>query len=57
MSSFISANSGWAVEISLDVEWAHAIAPQATILLVEAKSSSLTDLLAASHMLQAIRIL
>ena len=36
MSSFISVNSGWAVEISLDVEWAHAIAPQATILLVEA---------------------
>src|SRR6266852_1932263 len=25
-------NSGWALEISLDVEWAHAIAPQANIL-------------------------
>ncbi len=47
MSSFISANSGWAVEISLDVEWAHAIAPQATILLVEARSSSLADLMNA----------
>ena len=47
MSSFISANSGWALEISLDVEWAHAIAPQATILLVEARSSSLTDLMSA----------
>ena len=32
MSPMISANSGWAIEISLDVEWAHAIAPQATIL-------------------------
>src|SRR6266851_996017 len=29
-------NAGWALEISLDVEWAHAIAPQAKILLVEA---------------------
>ncbi len=40
-------NSGWAGEISLDVEWAHAIAPAATILLVEARSNSLSDLLAA----------
>ena len=47
MSSLISANSGWAIEISLDVEWAHAIAPKATILLVEARSSSITDLLSA----------
>jgi subtilase family serine protease len=39
------ANSGWALETSLDVEWAHAIAPQATIVLVVAKSSSLSDLL------------
>jgi subtilase family serine protease len=47
MSSFIPANSGWAMEISLDVQWAHAIAPGAKILLVEARSSSLTDLLNA----------
>lgn len=47
MSSFIQANSGWAMEISLDIQWAHAIAPAAKILLVEAKSSSLTDLLSA----------
>lgn len=40
-------NSGWALEISLDIEWAHAIAPQAHILLVEASSSSFTNLLAA----------
>jgi subtilase family serine protease len=26
---------GWAIETSLDVEWAHAVAPQANILLVE----------------------
>jgi subtilase family serine protease len=30
----------WAQEIALDVEWAHAIAPAANILLVEAKSAS-----------------
>jgi subtilase family serine protease len=47
MSSFTSNNSGWALEMSLDVEWAHAIAPQAKILLVEARSSQLGDLLNA----------
>lgn len=39
-------NSGWAQEISLDVEWACAIAPDAKILLVEASSASLSNLLA-----------
>jgi subtilase family serine protease len=34
-------NSGWAVETSLDVEWAHAIAPSATIDLVVALDSTL----------------
>jgi subtilase family serine protease len=38
-------NSGWALEISLDVEWAHAIAPQAKIILVEAASNSFSNLL------------
>jgi len=37
----------WAVEISLDVEWAHAIAPGAKILLVEARSNSFSNLLGA----------
>jgi subtilase family serine protease len=40
-------DAGWAGEIALDVEWAHAIAPGANILLVEAKSNNLSDLLAA----------
>ncbi|HTB79412.1 MAG TPA: chitobiase/beta-hexosaminidase C-terminal domain-containing protein [Opitutaceae bacterium] len=40
-------DSGWAGETSLDVEWAHAIAPGATIVLVVAKSAATTDLLAA----------
>jgi hypothetical protein len=38
--------SGWALEISLDVEWAHAIAPKANIVLVEANSSYFSDLIA-----------
>jgi subtilase family serine protease len=41
------ANSGWAVETTLDVEWAHAIAPDATIMLVQAASANNGDLLAA----------
>jgi hypothetical protein len=47
MSSRISNNSSWGVEESLDVEWAHAIAPQANIVLVEATSSSNANLFAA----------
>jgi len=42
-----AASTGWAGEISLDVEWAHAIAPGAKILLVEANSASYTDLMTA----------
>lgn len=42
-----SANGGWALEESLDVEWAHAIAPNAKILLVEAKTPSGANLLSA----------
>ncbi len=38
---------GWAGEISLDVEWAHAVAPDATIDLVLAKSNQDVDLLSA----------
>ncbi len=41
------SNSGWALEISLDVQWAHAIAPGASILLVEANSANSADLFAA----------
>ena len=34
------SNSGWALEESMDVEWAHAIAPGANILVVEAAPSN-----------------
>jgi subtilase family serine protease len=36
------AGDDWTLEVSLDVEWAHAVAPKANILLVAAKSD-LTD--------------
>ena len=39
-------NSGWALETALDVEWAHAIAPAANIVLVEARPD-LNDLFSA----------
>jgi subtilase family serine protease len=37
----------WALETALDVEWAHAMAPDAKLLVVEAASDSSTDLLNA----------
>ena len=47
MATNVGVDGDWALETSLDVEWAHAIAPNATILLVEAKSDMLFDLLDA----------
>ena len=47
------ADGGWALEISLDVQWAHAIAPGAQILLVEASSNSFSNLLAAEDYAKA----
>jgi subtilase family serine protease len=38
------ADPGWGLEESLDIEWAHVMAPKATIILVEACSNSLSDL-------------
>jgi subtilase family serine protease len=40
---------GWAEEISLDVQWAHAIAPGANITLVLAKSNNDDDILSATR--------
>lgn len=47
-------NGDWALEISLDVEWAHAIAPGANILLVEANSESVSDLMAAVNLARSV---
>jgi subtilase family serine protease len=46
-TSYPRVDSGWALEIALDVQWAHAIAPGARILLVEATTNSFTNLMAA----------
>ncbi len=46
-SSYPKTDSGWSLEISLDVEIAHAICPNCKIVLVEADSSSFTNLMAA----------
>ncbi len=40
-------NAGWALEAALDIEWAHALAPNAKIILVEAQSNSNANLYAA----------
>jgi len=40
------ANEGWAAETTLDVEWVHAIAPGAKIVLVVAPTNSFDDLFA-----------
>lgn len=41
----VSRNSGWALETSLDVEWSHAMAPAAKIVLIETPSASNTYLI------------
>ncbi len=48
-SELPASNSDWDLEISLDIEWAHALAPAANILLVEANSNNTSDLLAAEQ--------
>ena len=42
-----SAIGGWSVEESLDFEWAHVMAPKASIILYEANSASDFDLFTA----------
>ncbi len=39
--------AGWGVEIALDIEWAHSMAPMAKIDLVEGNEASNTDLFTA----------
>jgi subtilase family serine protease len=43
------ADPGWGLEESLDIEWAHVMAPKATIILVEACSNSDSDLVYAEY--------
>jgi subtilase family serine protease len=43
----VDVSGGWEVEEALDIEYAHAMAPSATIYLVEAQSNTYTDLFTA----------
>jgi subtilase family serine protease len=40
-------NSGWALEISLDIQWAHSICQNCKIMLVEGNTNSFADLAAS----------
>jgi kumamolisin len=42
-----AGNCAWAAEAALDIEWAHAMAPKAKIILVEANSQSFPDMIKA----------
>jgi hypothetical protein len=46
-TTYPAPNAGWATEIALDVEYAHAMAPGANILLVEATNAVTNNLYAA----------
>ena len=43
-------SGGWELEEALDLQWAHAMAPAAKLILVEAASNSFADLLQAEQM-------
>ncbi len=42
-----AGTSNWEMEAALDVEWVHALAPGANIVVVEASSQSMPDLMAS----------
>jgi subtilase family serine protease len=46
-TNYPRGNQGWALEISLDVQAAHGLCPSCKILLVEAKTNSFSNLMAA----------
>lgn len=45
----VDPSGGWELEESLDIEWAHAMAPKAKLYLVEAASNSFLDLFTAEQ--------
>ncbi|MBL8470696.1 MAG: S53 family peptidase [Rhodocyclaceae bacterium] len=46
-TAYPRADAGWALEIALDIQAVHAVCPDCKILLVEARSNSLSNLLTA----------
>jgi subtilase family serine protease len=49
-SKFANYNSGWAQEAALDVQWAHAIAPLARIVLLESRTNGVGEMSNAINM-------
>jgi kumamolisin len=49
-----AASCSWAQEADLDIEWAHAMAPNAQILLVEAASNNSNDLARAVNVASSL---
>lgn len=47
-------DAGWATEIALDVQWAHATAPLARIVLIEAPNASISGLVGAIQLANAM---
>ncbi len=47
-------DAGWATEIALDVQWAHATAPLARIVLIEAADASVNNLLGGIKLANAM---
>ena len=45
----------WAIEVSLDVEWAHAIAPEANIILVTTPTAEILGVQGFSQMMNAVQ--
>ena len=55
MTSAVPAyDAGWASEIALDVQWAHATAPLARIVLIEAPDSSMNNMVGAIRLANAM---
>ena len=48
------SNPGWSLETALDVEWSHAMAPGANLVLVEASSASLANLFNAVNFARSL---
>ncbi|MBN3781027.1 peptidase S53 [Burkholderia sp. Ac-20345] len=53
-SSAPAYHAGWASEIALDVQWAHATAPLARIVLIEAPNAFVSSLAAATTLANAM---
>jgi len=50
----VPVDGGWAMEITLDVEWAHAAAPGAAIALVEVPTGSISNPRGSSDLLAGV---